>query len=77
MKIRAFNPADRAAVVALWQQSGLTRQWNDPDADIAHKLTEQPELFLVGTVKDELVATVFEVLRRLVLPPRFSVYPSL
>ena len=60
MKIRAFKPADRTAVVAPWQQSGLTRQWNDPDADIACKLTEQPKLFLVGTVKDELVATVFE-----------------
>ncbi len=57
MKIRAFQPNDEAAVVALWQECGLTRPWNDSHADIARKLTEQPELFLVGTVGDELVAT--------------------
>jgi ribosomal protein S18 acetylase RimI-like enzyme len=57
MKIRAFQPGDEAAVVALWQECGLTRPWNDPHADIARKLTEQPELFLVGTVGEELVAT--------------------
>ncbi|MFA6312822.1 MAG: GNAT family acetyltransferase [Sterolibacterium sp.] len=57
MLIRAFRPADEAAVVALWQECGLTRPWNDPRADIARKLTEQPELFLVGTVGAELVGT--------------------
>ena len=57
MKIRVFQPNDQAAVVALWQECGLTRPWNDPRADIARKLTEQPELFLVGTVGAELVAT--------------------
>jgi ribosomal protein S18 acetylase RimI-like enzyme len=57
MKIRAFQPIDEAAVVVLWQECGLTRPWNDPHADIARKLTEQPELFLVGMVGDELVAT--------------------
>lgn len=57
MKIRTFQPADEAAVVALWQACGLTRPWNDPHADIARKLTEQPELFLVGTIGAELVAT--------------------
>jgi ribosomal protein S18 acetylase RimI-like enzyme len=58
MKIRVFRPIDEAAVVALWQDCGLTRPWNDPRADIARKLTEQPELFLVGTVGAALVATV-------------------
>jgi ribosomal protein S18 acetylase RimI-like enzyme len=57
MKVRAFQPIDEAAVVALWQECGLTRPWNDPHADIARKLTEQPELFLVGSVGVELVAT--------------------
>ncbi len=57
MNIRAFQPSDEAAVVALWKECDLTRPWNDPHADIARKLTEQPELFLVGTVGDELVAT--------------------
>lgn len=57
MKIRAYEPSDQAAVVALWQECNLTRPWNDPQADIARKLAEQPELFLVGTVGHELVAT--------------------
>jgi len=58
MKIRAFHSGDEAAVVALWRECGLTRPWNDPHADIARKLSEQPELFLVGTVDDALVASV-------------------
>ena len=57
LKIRVFQQIDEAAVVALWQECGLTHPWNDPRADIARKLTEQPELFLVGTVGVELVAT--------------------
>ena len=57
MKIRAFQPKDEAGVVALWEECGLTRPWNDPHADIARKLTEQPELFLVGTLAGEVVAT--------------------
>ena len=57
MQIRVFEPGDEAAVIALWQQCGLTRPWNDPHRDIARKLTEQPELFLVGTRDDTLIAT--------------------
>jgi ribosomal protein S18 acetylase RimI-like enzyme len=57
VKIRAFQRADEAAVVALWQECGLTRPWNDPRADIARKLTEQPDLFLVGTAGADVVAS--------------------
>jgi ribosomal protein S18 acetylase RimI-like enzyme len=57
MKIRAFRPSDAAAVVALWQEAGLTRPWNDPHADIARKLTEQPELFLVSEIGGGLAGT--------------------
>lgn len=56
-EIRAFQAGDEAAIVALWQNCGLTRPWNDPRRDIERKLAEQPELFLVGKVADELVAT--------------------
>lgn len=58
MKIRAFAPADQDAVIALWHACELTRAWNDPAKDIARKMTEQPELFLVGTLGDKLVASV-------------------
>jgi ribosomal protein S18 acetylase RimI-like enzyme len=57
MKIRAFEPGDETAIVALWHECGLTRPWNDPHKDIARKLTEQPDLFLVGTIGDEVVAS--------------------
>jgi len=57
MQIRPYHPADESPVVALWQACGLTRPWNDPHRDIARKLTEQPELFLVGEVDGHVVAT--------------------
>jgi len=57
VKIRAYASGDEAAVVALWEACGLTRPWNDPRRDIARKLAEQPELFLVGIVDRTLMAT--------------------
>ena len=57
MEIRAYQDGDQPAVVALWQACGLTRPWNNPARDIARKLTEQPELFLVGTCADKVVAS--------------------
>ena len=58
MDIRAFQKGDETAVVALWEGCGLTRPWNDPRKDIARKLQVQPELFLVGLVQGDLVASV-------------------
>ena len=58
INIRTFQPADEAAVVALWHECKLTRPWNDPHKDIARKLAVQPELFLVGTVDNEVMASV-------------------
>jgi ribosomal protein S18 acetylase RimI-like enzyme len=57
MNIRAFQPSDEAAVIGLWEECGLIRSWNDPRKDISRKLSEQPELFLVGIVQNKLVAT--------------------
>lgn len=57
MHIRPFHPDDTEAVVSLWQICGLTRPWNDPYRDIQRKLTEQPELFLVGEVDGTLMAS--------------------
>ena len=58
MQIRPFQPADEAAVIALWEECGLTRPWNDPHKDIARKLAVQPELFLVGMLDDAVMASV-------------------
>src|SRR5207248_9610914 len=57
MQIRSFEPADEAAVVALWEQCGLTRPWNDPRKDIRRKLRVQVDRFLVGVLDGEIVAT--------------------
>lgn len=58
MEVRAFRAADEPAVVRLWTECGLTRAWNDPHKDILRKLSVQPELFLVGTIGGEIVASV-------------------
>lgn len=58
MLIRAFQPEDGDAVVALWERCGLTRPWNDPRKDIARKLAVQAELFLVGILEGGLVASI-------------------
>ena len=58
MDIRCFTLDDESAVVALWQRCGLTRPWNDPHKDIRRKLQVRPDLFLVGVLDGEIVATV-------------------
>lgn len=58
LRIRAFDVADTEDVVSLWQDTGLTRPWNNPYQDIRRKLTVQPELFLVATDDDTVVGTV-------------------
>lgn len=57
MNIRTYRPSDGDAVIALWEECGLIRSWNDPRKDIARKLAAQPELFLVGTFEEGIVAT--------------------
>jgi ribosomal protein S18 acetylase RimI-like enzyme len=57
MHIRAFTPEDETAVIQLWKDCGLTRPWNHPGKDVSRKLSEQPELFLVGILDGRLVAS--------------------
>ncbi|MDM7887360.1 GNAT family acetyltransferase [Curtobacterium sp. RHCJP20] len=54
---RPFRPDDTEAVVALWDACGLLRPWNDPRRDIARKIAEQPELFLVAEQPDGVDGT--------------------
>ena len=59
IEIRPFLPGDdENAVIALWQECGLTRPHNDPRRDIRRKLLVQGELFLVGLREGRLVASV-------------------
>jgi ribosomal protein S18 acetylase RimI-like enzyme len=57
LQIRPFAPADEDAVIQLWRDCGLTRPWNNPKKDVARKLSEQPELFLVGILDGQIVAS--------------------
>lgn len=58
MQIRPYREADEDAVIRLWEHCELTRPWNDPRRDIARKRAVRPDLFLVGEVEGEVVATV-------------------
>ncbi len=55
--IERFAPADEPALVSLWQDCGLVVPWNNPSADIARKLADSPELFFVGKIRRQLVAS--------------------
>ena len=56
--IRPYQESDENAVIALWQNCGLTVPWNNPAKDIRRKLTVQPDMFLVGLAGNKVVATV-------------------
>ena len=58
LHIRDFREADRAALIALWETCGLTRPWNDPDADIDRIQVSRDATILIGTVDDAVVASV-------------------
>ncbi len=58
LEIHPFLESDTEAVVKLWQDVFPGAPfWNDPETDIRRKLAVQRDLFLVATVKGELVGT--------------------
>ena len=56
--IAPLEDADIAAVIALWQRCGLTRPWNDPEADIALARRGSNSTVLLGRDGDAVVASV-------------------
>ena len=58
LTIRSFIPSDEETVVQLWTDCGLVVPWNNPHKDIERKLKVQSDLFFVGSLKDQVVATV-------------------
>ncbi len=58
VNIRPFCVSDEPAVIALWQECGLTRPWNDPHRDIIRKLAVQAHMFLVGESDGRVVGSV-------------------
>jgi ribosomal protein S18 acetylase RimI-like enzyme len=58
IEIRPFQAADEDTVVELWRRCNLIRPSNDPHKDIRRKLRVRPDLFLVGVVEGQIVASV-------------------
>lgn len=58
LDVRPYHPTDEEQVIKLWQECGLVVPQNNPQRDISLKLQVQPELFLVGLVASEVVATI-------------------
>lgn len=58
LEITPFRLEFMQEVVNLWQRSGLVVPGNEPGVDISRKMAEQPELFLIGTLSESVVATV-------------------
>lgn len=57
--IRPYQATDEMQAIELWHCCGLVvLPWNDPQQDIQMKLQVQPELFLVGLIDAEVIATV-------------------
>jgi ribosomal protein S18 acetylase RimI-like enzyme len=58
LAIVPYRPEHEAAVLQLWRDCGLTRPQNNPVRDIARKVADSRELFLVGLEDGRVVATV-------------------
>ncbi|MBK8476375.1 MAG: GNAT family acetyltransferase [Opitutaceae bacterium] len=56
--IRPFSLGDTDAVINVWRRSGLVHPNNNPAKDIQRKLRVRPDLFLVGLLGADIVATV-------------------
>lgn len=56
--IEAASADDAAAVVALWRACGLTRPWNDPDADFALAAGGTSSVVLVARDADGIEGSV-------------------
>ncbi|MEL6621375.1 MAG: GNAT family acetyltransferase [Pseudomonadota bacterium] len=57
MHIQSFDEHDRQDLIALWHACGLTRPWNDPDADINRAILGAHSTILVGHVDAAVVAS--------------------
>ena len=58
MALRSALPADAEAVIALWRACGLTRPWNDPQADFDRALAFAGAAILVIEDAGAVIGTV-------------------
>ncbi len=57
LQIAPLRPGEVDAAIALWRACGLTRPWNDPDADARLAMGTSTASILAGRIEDRLVAT--------------------
>ena len=58
IQISEFMDDQSDDVIALWEKCGLTRNWNNPEKDIARKNTDQNGKFLIGQIDGILMASI-------------------
>ena len=58
MNISPLDLAEAAAATALWDEAGLIRSWNDPQADIKAALSCQTSTILAAREEGRLIGTV-------------------
>jgi ribosomal protein S18 acetylase RimI-like enzyme len=58
MNIKPYHPDNQQAVINIWQACNLVVAWNDPIKDIQRKMLVDPDLFLIGELSEDIVATV-------------------
>ena len=56
--IDTLTEADIPAATTLWQSAGLTRPWNDPEADARRALAAPSATIFAARIAGELVGTV-------------------
>lgn len=57
LQVRPYQNDDEEVVIKLWIDCGLLVPQNNPQKDIQMKMAFQPDLFLVGTMENKVVAT--------------------
>jgi len=58
MQINELAPEEANAAIALWEEAGLIRSWNDPQADIAAALACPTSTILAARDGGRLIGTV-------------------
>jgi len=56
--VEPFDVKDKNSLVALWQECGLTKSWNNPHKDIERKLKDPVGGLFVVHDKEALIASV-------------------
>ena len=56
-KFRKFRKTDTETVIKLWKKCKLIVQWNDPFKDINRKLSIKDNLFIIGEMNKNIIAS--------------------